>query len=156
MGAPVDWELLKYQRWGPAVGDPTPGIEVEMVGYPDWPESWVPIYHARVAELVADGLGLDAADRQAFDELDALTGRPTRLDPTQHTRPAALAGWPDDRRERWGLRANELELAGVPWREAERQAFAEVASEVRPSAPASKPASRPESTRLLPNLKGRP
>jgi hypothetical protein len=29
-------------------------------------------------------------------------------------------------RERWGQRANELEEAGLPWRDAETQAFVEV------------------------------
>ena len=37
-----------------------------------------------------------------------------------------LASWPEDWRERWGRRANELEEAGLSWRDAEAQAFAEV------------------------------
>jgi hypothetical protein len=41
----------------------------------------------------------------------------------------ALPSWPDDRRERWGLRANALAEAGVPWPEDERRAFDEVAAE---------------------------
>jgi hypothetical protein len=41
-------------------------------------------------------------------------------------RPAELARWPIPWRERWGLRANELQDAGHPWEAAERQAFAEV------------------------------
>ncbi len=40
-----------------------------------------------------------------------------------------LPDWPDARRERWGLRANALAEAGVPWPEDERQAFAEVSAE---------------------------
>ena len=42
-----------------------------------------------------------------------------------------VAGWPDDRRERWGRRANELEEAGLSWRDAEAQAFVEVWSLTR-------------------------
>jgi hypothetical protein len=37
-----------------------------------------------------------------------------------------LATWPEDWRERWGRRANELEEAGLHWRDAEAQAFVEV------------------------------
>src|SRR5262249_52240606 len=37
-----------------------------------------------------------------------------------------VAGWPVECRERWGRRANELEAAGLPWRDAETQAFIEV------------------------------
>lgn len=36
-----------------------------------------------------------------------------------------LAKWPDDWRERWGLRANQLEEQGADWIEAERQAMNE-------------------------------
>ena len=44
-------------------------------------------------------------------------------------RPAEVARWPIRWRERWGRRANELEDAGVPWPEHERQAFAEIKAE---------------------------
>ncbi len=37
-----------------------------------------------------------------------------------------VAGWPVEWREQWGLRANELEDSGLPWRDAETQAFVEV------------------------------
>jgi hypothetical protein len=36
-----------------------------------------------------------------------------------------LPNWPDAWRERWGLRANELEESGLGWVEAERQAWDE-------------------------------
>lgn len=36
-----------------------------------------------------------------------------------------LANWPYEWRERWGIRANELEEAGVPWIEAEKRAWNE-------------------------------
>lgn len=37
-----------------------------------------------------------------------------------------LANWPDDWRERWGRRANELEESGLTWRDAEGRAFVEI------------------------------
>ncbi|AGA27680.1 hypothetical protein [Singulisphaera acidiphila] len=43
----------------------------------------------------------------------------------------ALANWPDEWRERWGHRANDLEEAGLGWREAEACAFFEVQEERR-------------------------
>jgi hypothetical protein len=36
-----------------------------------------------------------------------------------------LPKWPDEWRERWGLRANELEESGLGWIEAEKQAWNE-------------------------------
>jgi hypothetical protein len=42
-----------------------------------------------------------------------------------------VAGWPEDWRERWGRRANDLEEAGLSWRDAEAQAFVEVWNLVR-------------------------
>jgi hypothetical protein len=39
---------------------------------------------------------------------------------------SVLAAWPDDWRERWGRRANDLEAAGLSWRDAEGRAFLEV------------------------------
>lgn len=42
-----------------------------------------------------------------------------------------VAGWPLESRERWGLRANELEDAGLSWRDAETQAFVEIWRERR-------------------------
>jgi hypothetical protein len=41
-------------------------------------------------------------------------------------RPAELANWPVDRRQRWGELANRLEADGVPFPESERRAFREV------------------------------
>jgi hypothetical protein len=48
-------------------------------------------------------------------------------------RPAELAEWPLEWRQRWGLRANELESQGVPWPEHERQAFNQVEAEMEAS-----------------------
>ena len=45
-----------------------------------------------------------------------------------------VAGWPLESRERWGRRANELEDAGLSWRDAETQAFVEVWRERRTAA----------------------
>ena len=47
-----------------------------------------------------------------------------------------VAGWPEDWRERWGRRANELEESGLTWRDAEAQAFVEVWNLVRQASPA--------------------
>lgn len=46
----------------------------------------------------------------------------------------ALVAWPDEWRERWGRRANDLEEAGLSWRDAEGRAFLEVWNEWRASA----------------------
>jgi hypothetical protein len=45
-------------------------------------------------------------------------------------RPAELAEWPLEWRQRWGLLANELEDAGTSFPECERQAFARVKAEM--------------------------
>src|SRR5690242_6262047 len=42
-----------------------------------------------------------------------------------------LASWPEDWRERWGRRANELEETRLSRRDAEAQAFAEVWNQFR-------------------------
>lgn len=39
---------------------------------------------------------------------------------------SVVAGWSVESREHWGRRANELEDAGLSWRDAETQAFVEV------------------------------
>jgi hypothetical protein len=46
-----------------------------------------------------------------------------------------VANWPVEWRERWGRRANALEEGGLPWRDAETQAFVEVWNQVRSRAP---------------------
>jgi hypothetical protein len=52
----------------------------------------------------------------------------TAADPTPDPLPwrRRLARWPDLWRQRWGLRANVLEDAGLDWRSAESQAFDEM------------------------------
>jgi hypothetical protein len=42
-----------------------------------------------------------------------------------------LADWPDEWRERWGRRANELEDSGLSWRDAEGRAFLEIWNQLR-------------------------
>jgi hypothetical protein len=42
-----------------------------------------------------------------------------------------LANWPIEWRERWGRRANDLEEAGLNWRDAEGRAFVEVWNQLR-------------------------
>jgi hypothetical protein len=49
---------------------------------------------------------------------------------------AALANWPDEWRERWGRRANELQDEGLNWRDAEARAFVEVWNQRRVGKPA--------------------
>jgi hypothetical protein len=39
---------------------------------------------------------------------------------------SVVADWEIDTRKQWGLRANELESAGLSWRDAETQAFVEI------------------------------
>ena len=46
---------------------------------------------------------------------------------------AVLADWPDDWRERWGRRANELEDSGLSWRDAEGRAFLEIWNQFKAS-----------------------
>jgi hypothetical protein len=53
-------------------------------------------------------------------------------------RPHELAKSSLRKRERWGLRANELEDMGVPWPEHERQAFEQIKElEPDPAVPAN-------------------
>ena len=54
----------------------------------------------------------------------AAVGPPPAFHPLAYR--SVVAGWPVEWRERWGRRANELEEAGLPWRDAETQAFLEV------------------------------
>ena len=93
-----------------------------------------------------EGASETATSRSAI----ALVAHPRHQDgpgPVQVFHPPAyrgvVAGWPEDWRERWGRRANELEDAGLSWRDAEAQAFVETWSLVRrrPLAGALAPAS---------------
>ena len=45
---------------------------------------------------------------------------------------SVVADWPIAWREQWGRRANDLEEAGLSWRDAETQAFVEVWHQLRP------------------------
>ena len=44
---------------------------------------------------------------------------------------SVVAAWSLEHRERWGRRSNELEDAGLSWRDAETQAFVEVWNALR-------------------------
>jgi hypothetical protein len=44
-------------------------------------------------------------------------------------RPAELATWPIERRQRWGELANRLDDQGIPWPEHERQAYEQINAE---------------------------
>lgn len=61
--------------------------------------------------------------------------KPDRTPPPPVFHPLAyrsvVAAWPIEARERWGLRSNELEEAGLSWRDAETQAFVEVWNHLR-------------------------
>ncbi len=59
---------------------------------------------------------------------------------------SVVASWPDEFRELWGRRANELEETGLSWRDAETQAFVEVGSQFRRSMAETEtePATKPE------------
>ena len=65
----------------------------------------------------------------------AHTGHEGKVDAPAVSHPPAyrgvVAGWPQGWRERWGRRANDLEEAGLSWRDAEAQAFVEVWNQVR-------------------------
>lgn len=60
-------------------------------------------------------------------------------------RPAELADWPVEWRQRWGRLANEMQDQGIPWPEHERAAFERIKAErdtatgARPAEPLSAP-----------------
>jgi hypothetical protein len=94
------------------------------------------------AEVGASGSATDRASTVAIAHprhAAAETTPPRVIHPPAYR--GVVAGWPEDWRERWGRRANELEEAGLSWRDAEAQAFVEVWNLVRrgqhPGAPAS-------------------
>ncbi len=86
--------------------------------------------------LAMQGLGLEEATEQeqeakvatrsvgrmAAVTMDAIRPLPYRT---------VLANWPDDWRERWGRRANDLEDSGLSWRDAEGRAFLEIWNQLR-------------------------
>lgn len=62
---------------------------------------------------------------------------PTKL---AWVRPAELPYWPTAWRERWGVRANDLEASGLSWSDAESRAFDEVKAEMSAPPPPVEPA----------------
>jgi hypothetical protein len=76
-----------------------------------------------------------AQARRVASTVVAPAGHTGRVEPPAVSHPPAyrgvVAGWPQGWRERWGRRANELEEAGLSWRDAEAQAFVEVWNRVR-------------------------
>ena len=71
------WDDLSRQRWGPSVGDPTPGIEIPADHWrrtvARWPHVRWSSWRSRVGELLepgASGNEIKAAERRAFEELD--------------------------------------------------------------------------------------
>jgi hypothetical protein len=73
----------------------------------------VEVCDERTEDQVNDDGWIDTLPEQPDASSDALPWR------------RRLANWPDAWRERWGHRANALEASGVPWIEAERQAWNE-------------------------------
>jgi hypothetical protein len=77
----------------------------------------------------------EASTNRARTTVVAHPEHQTNPGPAQVFHPPAyrgvVAGWPEDWREQWGRRANELEEAGLSWRDAEAQAFVETWSLVR-------------------------
>lgn len=93
-------------------------------------------------EFGDEGYGHDGASagsenptRRPGGPFVAQGGRQERSRPSAVSHPPAyrgvIAGWPQGWRERWGRRANELEDAGLSWRDAETHAFVEVWSQLR-------------------------
>jgi hypothetical protein len=80
--------------------------------------------------------GLESETETTEQELETVTAEPPtptrsfKATTTTELRPlpyrSVLAAWPDEWRERWGRRANELEEAGFSWRDAESRSFLEV------------------------------
>lgn len=64
-----------------------------------------------------------AHGRDSAEKTEPTTWRASEVKPLPYRQ--VLATWPDDWRERWGRRANELEESGLSWRDAEGQAFVE-------------------------------
>ena len=63
--------------------------------------------------------------------MDPHTALATEIKPLPYR--MVLANWPDNWRERWGLRANQLEDEGLGWRDAEVRAFVEIWNQLRVS-----------------------
>src|SRR4051812_35593229 len=80
-------------------------------------------------KLTMPGLDRDAGAETEAALPDRTAWRVDEVGPLPHRR--VLATWPDAWRERWGRRANELEEAGAPWRDAEGTAFVEVCTRFR-------------------------
>jgi hypothetical protein len=93
----------------------------------------------------ADGAASAASQTTATDGSGQSSDHPSSPPPIFH--PLAyrgvVASWPTDWRERWGRRANELEDSGLPWRDAETQAFVELWNQLRQRPSAEPPAVAP-------------
>ena len=76
----------------------------------------------REAEQESTGDAISNAFEPHFERADDVKPLPYRL---------VLAAWPDEWRERWGRRANDLEDTGLSWRDAEGRAFVETWSQHR-------------------------
>ena len=79
--------------------------------------------------LAIRGLLSEAGEESAGPT--ASGGRRVDIKPLPYRK--VVADWPDDWRERWGRRANDLEDSGLSWRDAEGRAFVEIYSQIRAS-----------------------
>lgn len=104
---------------------------------------------AKTAAKLADERAREIQGMLAMHGLESETDLNTAVNGTESTETGAkvwraneikplpyrqvLATWPDDWRERWGRRANQLEETGLSWRDAEGRAFVETWSQYHAS-----------------------
>lgn len=97
-------------------------------------------------DLAFADLGDLPAEDQKFADLPlwyaSLVAPPTWDEPAKATEPepctrlfwrATVAQWPIPRRQGWGDRANDLQDAGLDWKEAELRAFEEISERLQPT-----------------------
>lgn len=100
------WESLQQDRWGPAVGDPTPGIDIPepaSVATPrlpwrselaNWPVAWRERWGRRANQLEDEGHDWRESERMAFEAVRAervAKEGPYADSPTIETRPAPIS-----------------------------------------------------------------
>jgi hypothetical protein len=103
--------VLAYETTSPWIDVATPEPA------DDWPEAWSADFADLVAENRQVGYPSGVAAALAYRLLQARAAAPWR---------AVVAAWSIEQRQRWGIRASELQDAGADWRDAERIAFGEI------------------------------
>jgi hypothetical protein len=94
-----------------------------------WPDSLRDARDELVDHLDDAGLGTKLAEAVAYLVVRSTfcpTDGPIHPASPKHAWRSVVADWPDDRREAWGRRANELSLTGVLWPNDEIRAFEEL------------------------------